>query len=134
MQKGQITFDFIFALVVFLTLAGLLLSFSGDFRESQQKVLAKIESERISADAASAAIYSKILAADSFSYKYKIPPMQASGPSGAYPCTLNASPGTLTVSVIPDEIESAFSSSPQILDNSIRTILDGKSCRETITV
>jgi len=128
MQKGQITFDFIFALVVFLTISGLLFSFSKDFKASQQNVLAKIESERISADAASAAIYSKVIPVDYFSYFYTIPPMNATGSSGTYPCTLTAAPGILTVSVDSGKIESVFSS--PLLDTS----LNGKNCGDQINL
>jgi len=134
-KKGQFSFDVILAIAIFLLIANLLIWFSGDFDEAQQKLAVKIQAEQIATDTGTILGYKEYLSSitDTFSYDYNISYIRLKNAVGYTDCEIKTNASGLTLTF--DETHSRLiESGNPIISTFKSTQLDNENylCGQTI--
>ncbi len=102
MQKGQLSFDFILALIMITILAQVIVGFSGQFRATQDIITIRAQEKQIALGLARIIDYKKTVDPGASSQiTYKIPEIYVGG-TGALetiPCTISVENTEITVTV-----------------------------------
>ena len=142
-MKGQISFDFVMALIIALILIQTLMSFSGNFLANQEKTGIRMQEKQIGNEIHRVLLYAGTLkGSTNLKITHQVPKIFLSGPTGnaaeaPIPCDITITETDINVVVTPahyPNIPTGSNAIFQTITNTSGMTLPQTNCGKTITI